>query len=134
MFTHAPSFIKGGGYVYAIVSAMEGCHSCALPHLSAGGDHICAPSASLHRRCCIDIPLRSDVLCTVSVVQWIKCPTSVQVLVSWFVGLNPGFASVLMALNMEPATNSVFYFLSLPLPHVCSVFLSQKKKMKLKSF
>ena len=85
---------------------------CSL-HLGVGGGHACAPSAPLHRRCSIDVPFRSDVFCAASAAQWIKCPTSVQVMVSWFVGSNPGFISVLMALNMETASNAVSHSHSL---------------------
>ena len=109
---------------------MEGCHSCSFSHLGTGGDDACAPSAPLHRRCSLDVPFRSDVFCTALAAHWIKCPTSVQVMVSRFVGSNPRFTSVLMTLNMEPASNTVSHFLSAPSPRVfclsVSLSLSQK--------
>ena len=53
-----------------------------------------------------------------------------QVMVSRFVVLNPCFTSVLMTLNMEPASNTVSHFLSAPSPRVfclsVSLSLSQK--------
>ena len=138
---HAPSHIKGGGHHCAIVSGMEGYHSCALPHISTGEDRACVPSASLHRRCSVDVPFRSHVFCTASAIQWIKCPTLVQVMVSRFVGSNPGFTSVLMALTMEHASNTVSHSLSAPSPRVFfislslsfSLSLSQKKKNEAKN-
>ena len=57
-----------------------------------------------------------------------------QVIVSRFVVSNPRFISVLMTLNMEPASNPVSHSLSAPSPRVfclsvcLSLSLSQKKQ------
>ena len=131
--TLAPSHIKGGGHHCATVSVMEGCHSCSPPHLCMGGDDACAPSAPLHRRCSLDVPFRSDVFCTALAAHWIKCPTSVQVMVSRFVGSNPRFTSVLMTLNMEPASNTVSHSLSAPSPCVFCLSLSLSKNREAKN-
>ena len=61
------------------------------------------------------------------VAQSVKCPTSAQVLISWFVNSNPVSGSVLIAWSLQPASDSVSPSLSLPLPHSHSVFLSQEQ-------
>ena len=50
------------------------------------------------------------------VVQLVKCPTSAQVMISWFMGSSPTSGSVLRAQSLEPASDSVSLSLSLPLP------------------
>ena len=59
------------------------------------------------------------------VAQWVKCPTSAQVMISQFMGLSPTSGSVLIAQILEPALDSVFW-LSLPLPNSHSVSLKNK--------
>ena len=49
------------------------------------------------------------------VAQSVECPTSVQVMISRFVGSNPMSGSVLAAQNLEPASDSVSLSLSLSL-------------------
>ena len=66
------------------------------------------------------------------VAQWVKCPTSAQVMISWFVGWSPTSGSVLSAQSLEPASDSVSS-LSLLLPCPCSVSLL-KNKINLKKF
>ena len=41
------------------------------------------------------------------VAQLVKRPTSVQVMISWFMGSSPALGSVLMAQSLEPASDSV---------------------------
>ena len=41
------------------------------------------------------------------VAQWVKCPTSAQVMISWFMGSSPALGSVLTAQSLEPALDSV---------------------------
>ena len=60
------------------------------------------------------------------VAQSVKCSTSVQVMISRFVGLSPVLGSVLTAGSLEPALDSVSPSLS---AHTCSVSVSQKKKI-----
>ena len=62
------------------------------------------------------------------VAQLVKCPTSAQVMISWFVSLSPASGSVLTARSLEPASDSVSPSLSLPLPRSCSVSLCPKNK------
>ena len=71
--------------------------------------------------------------------QLVKHPTSAQVAISWFVGSRPTSGSVLTAWSLEPASDSVFPSLSLPLPCSRSLPLSlslnnkhsnNKKKLK----
>ena len=50
--------------------------------------------------------------------------TSAQVVISQFVGLSPTSGSVLTAQSLEPASDLCLP-LSLPLPHWCSVSVSQ---------
>ena len=49
------------------------------------------------------------------VAQPVKHPTSVQVIISWFMGLSPASGSVLTAQSLEPIWNLCLP-LSLPLP------------------
>ena len=62
------------------------------------------------------------------VAQWVKCLTSAQVMISWFVGSSPASGSVLPAQSLDPASDSVSPSLSAsPCPRLHSVFLSLKK-------
>ena len=61
------------------------------------------------------------------VAQLVKCPTSVQVMISQFMSPSPTSGSVLTAQSLEPASDSVSPFLSLPMPRLCSVSLSLSK-------
>ena len=59
--------------------------------------------------------------------QWVKRPTSTQVMTSQFVGSSPASGSVLTGWSLEPALDSVSPSLSLPLPALSlSLSLSQK--------
>ena len=60
--------------------------------------------------------------------QWVKCPTSAQVMISRFVGSRPVLGLVVTARSLEPASDSVSPSLSLSLllPHSHAVCLSQK--------
>ena len=60
------------------------------------------------------------------VAQSVTCPTSAQVMISWFVSVSPTSGSVLTARSPEPASDSVSPSLSLPLPCSCCLSLSQK--------
>ena len=60
------------------------------------------------------------------VAQWVKHLISAQVTVSGFVGSSPTLGSVLTAQSLEPAWDFVSPCLSVPLPHSCSVSVSQK--------
>ena len=65
--------------------------------------------------------------------QWVKHPTSAQVMISRFVGSSPASGSVLTARSLEPASDSVSPSLSLPLPaHTLSLSLSKTKYLKIK--
>ena len=59
------------------------------------------------------------------VAQLVKHLTLAQVTISQFVGSSLASGSVLTAQSLEPALDSVSPFLP-PLPHMCSLFLSQK--------
>ena len=59
-------------------------------------------------------------------VQSVKRLTSAQVMSSWFVGSSPVLGSVLTAQSLASASDSVSPSLSLSLPHLCSLGLSQK--------
>ena len=62
----------------------------------------------------------SDVFWSTWVAQSVKRPTSVQVMVSWFVGLSPSSDFVLAVQSLEPASDSVSPSLSdPPLPVLC---------------
>ena len=50
------------------------------------------------------------------VAQLVKCPTSTQVMISWFVISSPVSGSVLTAQRLEPASDSVCVSLSSPPP------------------
>ena len=55
--------------------------------------------------------------------QSVEHSTSAQVMISWFISLNPSLGSVLTAQSLEPASGSVSSSLSLPLPYSHSVLL-----------
>ena len=57
--------------------------------------------------------------------QSVKCPTSAQVMISWFVGLSPASGSVLAAQSLESASDSVSPSLSVPPLLALCLFLSQ---------
>ena len=48
------------------------------------------------------------------VAQSVKCPTSAQVMISWFVSSSPSSGSVLTAQSLESASDSVSPSLSAP--------------------
>ena len=59
------------------------------------------------------------------VAQWVKHPTSAQVMISRLVGSSPASGSVLTARRLEPAPDSVSPSVSAPLPaHTLSLSLS----------
>ena len=60
--------------------------------------------------------------------QSVEHPTSAQVMISQSVSLSPPWGSVLTAWSLEPASDSVSLFLSLPLLCPLSVSLSLKSK------
>ena len=60
------------------------------------------------------------------VAQSVKCPTSAQVMISWFASLSPTSGSVLIAQSLEPALDSVSPSLC-PSP-ACALSLSLKNK------
>ena len=60
------------------------------------------------------------------VAQSVKCLTSAQVMISWFVGLSPMLGSVLTAQSLEPASDSVSP--SLSAPSLLTLCLSLKYK------
>ena len=62
------------------------------------------------------------------VAQSVKRPTSVQVMISWFVGLSPSSGSVLTSQSLEPASGSVSPSLSAPPLLVICLSLSLKNK------
>ena len=64
--------------------------------------------------------------------QWIKCPTSAQVMISQFVGSSPTLGSVLTAQSLEPAFDSVSPSLSGPPLLVFSEKNQNKQKQNLK--
>ena len=53
-------------------------------------------------------------------------PTLAQVMISWLMGSSPMSGSVLTAQNLESASDCVSPSLSLPLPFLHSVSVSQK--------
>ena len=66
------------------------------------------------------------------VAQSVKCPTSAQVMISWFVGLSPASGSVLTAQSLEPASDSVSPSLSTPpLLILCLSKINKCKKKKI---
>ena len=60
------------------------------------------------------------------VTQLIKCPTSAQVMISWFVGSSPASGSMLTAQSLEPPLYSVFPSPSVLRLLTLSLSLSQK--------
>ena len=60
------------------------------------------------------------------VAQSVKCPTSAQVMISWFVSLSPASVSVLTARSLETALDSVSP--SLPVPPPLVLCLSKMNK------
>ena len=62
------------------------------------------------------------------VARSVKRPTSVQVMISWFVSSSPASGSVLTAQSLEPVSDSVSPSLSPTLPRSCSVSLCLKNK------
>ena len=46
------------------------------------------------------------------VAQSVGCPTSTQVMISWFMSSSPASGSLLIAWSLEPASDSVSPFLS----------------------
>ena len=67
-------------------------------------------------------------------VQSVKCLTSAQVMISWFMGLSPMSCSVLTAWSLEPASHSVSPSLSLCPSRAHALSLFQKKKKTLTIF
>ena len=61
-----------------------------------------------------------------SVAQSVKRPTSAQVVISRFVGLNPASDSVLTVQSLEPPLDAVSPSLSAPLPLAFCVSLKNK--------
>ena len=60
----------------------------------------------------------------------VKCPTSAQVMISWFTGSSPESGSVLMAQSLQPASDSVSPSLSAPplppkIKHLKTIFLTK---------
>ena len=62
------------------------------------------------------------------VAESVKQPTSAQVMISWFMSLNPASGSVLSAQSLEPASDSVSPSLSAPPPLTHMPSLSLKNK------
>ena len=60
------------------------------------------------------------------VAQSVKCPTSPQDMISWFVGWSPALGSVLTAQSLGPASDSVSPSLSAPPPLTLSLCLKNK--------
>ena len=58
------------------------------------------------------------------VAQSVKCPTSDQVMISWFVGSIPSSGSMLTAQSLEPALDSASPSLSLCPSPACALSLS----------
>ena len=68
------------------------------------------------------------------VAQSVEPPTSAQVMISQLVSSSPASGSVLTARSLEPASDSVSPFLSLPQPTcILSLSLSLKNKQTLKN-
>ena len=62
------------------------------------------------------------------VAQWVKRPTSAQIMISWFVSSSPVSGSLLSAQSLEPVSESVSPSLC-PFPtRALSLFLSLKKQ------
>ena len=64
------------------------------------------------------------------VAQLVKCPTSTQVTILWFMGSRPASGSVLTAQSLEPVLDSVFPSLSAPPPLMPYLSLSLSLKNK----
>ena len=65
--------------------------------------------------------------------QSVKCTTSAQVTISWFVGSSPASGYMLAAQSLEPASDSVSPSLSAPpLLTLCFLSLSLSLSQKLK--
>ena len=62
------------------------------------------------------------------VAQSVECPTSAQVMISWFVSLSPASGSVLTAQSLERASDSVSPSLSAPSPIMLCLSLSKLTK------
>ena len=93
---------------------------CTLSHPQPQGQ-------SLAPRGC---PIKKHRMRGTWVAQSVECPTSAQVMISQFVGSSPASGCGLTAQSLEPPSDSVSPFLSLPFPHSHSVFLSFFKKKK----
>ena len=65
-------------------------------------------------------------------VQLVKHPTLAQVMISWLVLSSPALGSVLTAQSLEPASDSVFPFLSAPPLLMLCLCLTLKNKSTLK--
>ena len=68
--------------------------------------------------------LKDKLLLGTWVAQWVKHPTSAQVMISQFVSLSPVSGSVLTAQSLEPTSDSVSPPLSAPLLLTLCVSLS----------
>ena len=90
------------------------------------------PFCSPYQRCSSDVPFKSGVFCGAWLAQWVKRTTLAQVMVSPFVVLSPGSASVLMALNLEPVSDTVCVCVcvcvSAPPPLILCLCLSLKNE------
>ena len=60
--------------------------------------------------------------------QSVECPTSAQVMISWFMSSSPALGSVLTAQSLEPALDSVSPSLAAPPPLTFCFSLSKIKK------
>ena len=58
--------------------------------------------------------------------QLVKRPTSVQAMISWFMGTSPASGSVLTSQSLEPASDSVSPSLSAPPLLALSISLKYK--------
>ena len=62
--------------------------------------------------------------------QLVKCPTSAQVMISWFVSSSPASGSGLTAQSLEPASDSVSPSLSAPPPLMLCLSLCLSLSLK----
>ena len=62
--------------------------------------------------------------------QWVKLPTSAQVMISRFLGSSPVSGSVLTAQSLKPDSDSVSPSRSAPLPLALSLSLKNKQTLK----
>ena len=53
------------------------------------------------------VPVKEKAHWGAWVAQSVKCQTSAQVMISWFVGSSPASSSVLTAQSLEPVSNYV---------------------------